>query len=201
MTAARLNHSCLPNAHFEYDELLGRLTVYAIHNIEQGHEILVSYMSRDWHITTTNRKATLKEHYKFTCRCQPCEGGAGFAKIRQGGRFKIAKLWVKIDAYRQRPTASPQQRYEYLQNLSTLADLLDFEGLVYPAVAEVYGYMADCCSEDLGLTQRMAAVSHDFSRIRGLEAARYKLRLAVMCTGQNSQIVADILIWMEGLGF
>lgn len=201
MNASRLNHSCAPNAHFEYDELLGRLTVYAIHNIEAGHEILVSYMSRDWHMKTPDRKVDLKRNYGFTCRCQPCKGGAGFARVRQRGRLRISKLWMGIDTHRNRLTSSQQQRYEYLQDLSALAEFLELEGLVYPALAEVQGFMAHCCSEDLGLTQRNAAVDHGVCRVRGQHAARYKLRLAVMCTGQNSQIVADILTWMEGLQF
>lgn len=199
--AARLNHSCVPNAHFEYDDLLGRLTVYAIHNIELGHEILVSYMSRDWHTTTQHRQADLKRNYRFTCQCQPCEGGGGSARIRQHVRIEISMLWGRIDEHRQRPRSSLQQRYQYLQDLRTLADILDLEGLMYPALAEVYGLVAECCSEELIIPQGRATIPHEACRAKGRDAARMKLRLAVMCTGQNSQIVADILTWMEGLGF
>lgn len=201
MNAARLNHSCVPNAHFEYYEFLGRLTVYAIHNIEQGDEILVSYMSRDWHKTTHDRKTDLRRNYGFGCLCQPCKGGAGFGWVRQHGRLKVHKLWGKILAHRQRARSSPQQGFQYLQHLSALADILALEGLVYPALAEVYELMAEYCSEELSLPQELAGVHHEVCRDRGQNAARYKLRLAVMCTGQNSQIVADILTWMEGLGF
>lgn len=183
MNAARINHSCVPNAHFEYDDFLGRLSVYAIHNIKQGNKILVSYISRDWHMTTHDRKTNLKRNYGFTCLCQPCRGGAGFGWVRQHARFEVSELWDKIDKHRQRPRSSPHQGFQYLQHLSALAEILDLEGLVYPALAEVYGFMAEYCSEELGLPQELAGVHHEVCCIRGQHAARYKLRLAVMCTG------------------
>lgn len=49
--ASRINHSCLPNAYFDYNEEWGRLTVYTIRDIDVGQEILVSYRSLDWHQT------------------------------------------------------------------------------------------------------------------------------------------------------
>lgn len=201
MNASRLNHSCVPNAHFEYDEILGRLTVYAIHNIEQGHEILVSYMSRDWHTTTQHRKVELQRNYRFTCLCQSCKNEGGFARIRQQGRVAISNLWDSILAHRRRPRSSLQERYQYLQDLRTLAEILDLEGLVYPALAEVCGLVAECCSQELTRPQWRATVDHEECRAKGREAARMKLRLAVLYTGQNSEIVAGILTWMEGLGF
>jgi len=120
---------------------------------------------------------------------------------RQHGRLKISSLWINVDEHRQRPSSSSHQRYQYLQDLTALVEILSLEGLVYPALADVCGWVAECCNEELILPQGRAAVRHEECRVKGQDAARIKLRMAVMCTGQNSQIVADILTWMEGLRF
>jgi len=40
---ARINHSCVPNAFYSWNEAIGRLTVHAVKDIKKGEEITIHY--------------------------------------------------------------------------------------------------------------------------------------------------------------
>ncbi|KAL6908279.1 hypothetical protein GGI43DRAFT_379144 [Trichoderma evansii] len=44
LEAARINHSCRPNAYKSWNENIGHLTVHTVLDIEQGEEITISYL-------------------------------------------------------------------------------------------------------------------------------------------------------------
>jgi len=66
-TVAKLNHSCNPNAIFNFDKNTGCMVVKAIHNIKKGSEICASYLLNK---EISNHKEYLYEHYGFTCDCE-----------------------------------------------------------------------------------------------------------------------------------
>lgn len=69
-TAARLNHSCVPNTSARYNKALGQLTVHALRDIATGEELEIDYI---W--TTPSRafrQQFLEEYYGFTCTCRAC---------------------------------------------------------------------------------------------------------------------------------
>tara|TARA_R110002060_G_scaffold54858_3_gene65445 strand:+ start:1815 stop:2843 length:1029 start_codon:yes stop_codon:yes gene_type:complete len=66
---ARINHSCLPNAVQYWNELLGKQTIYAVRPIDKGEEITTCYQPGG---TSSERKETLKEFFKFDCTCELC---------------------------------------------------------------------------------------------------------------------------------
>ena len=69
--AARLNHSCRPNAQHIWNPNLGRLTVHALTDIDSGVEITISYLSSVspvWDV----RRLYLQECFSFQCNCELC---------------------------------------------------------------------------------------------------------------------------------
>lgn len=74
--ASMFNHDCLPNAcRFEYIDKGGDgntdVFIRALHDIEEGTEICLSYFPIDW--PYGDRKKKLEEEYEFQCRCERCK--------------------------------------------------------------------------------------------------------------------------------
>jgi SET domain len=63
LTTSRINHSCLLNTHFSFDEKTGEETVQAIKDIKVGEEILISYCKPFY--TATERQKQLKQWDKM----------------------------------------------------------------------------------------------------------------------------------------
>ncbi|KAK4446384.1 hypothetical protein QBC34DRAFT_440895 [Podospora aff. communis PSN243] len=70
LETARINHSCRPNSHHAWNASLKQLTVHAVEDIEQGHEITITYMGNT--PTFPMRQSHLKELFGFTCACNLC---------------------------------------------------------------------------------------------------------------------------------
>lgn len=67
--AARFNHACNPNACFSWNAEIGKETIHAMRDIEEGEEITLSYCDmghgkrlRAWEL----------KHYGFVCDCKAC---------------------------------------------------------------------------------------------------------------------------------
>lgn len=70
LDAARINHSCRPNVHKSWNENIGRLTVHAVRDIEQGEEITISYLGKT--MDYIERQVILEELFRFDCGCDLC---------------------------------------------------------------------------------------------------------------------------------
>ena len=68
--ASRINHSCRHNAQNTWNANIGRLTIHALSDIEEGQEITISYLSR--RMEHAERQRFLKEKFYFDCRCDLC---------------------------------------------------------------------------------------------------------------------------------
>jgi len=66
----RINHSCVPNAHVAWSEVLEEQTVHAIKPIVAGEPITVCYMDPD--STRDERRAHLRTKLGFVCGCALC---------------------------------------------------------------------------------------------------------------------------------
>jgi hypothetical protein len=68
--ASRINHSCRHNSQNTWNENIGRLTIHALRDIEEGEEITITYLT----ITSeyADRQRFLKEKFKFDCKCELC---------------------------------------------------------------------------------------------------------------------------------
>ncbi|KAJ8610760.1 hypothetical protein MRB53_038311 [Persea americana] len=68
-TICLINHSCLPNAHNNWNEEKRHLTIHAIGNISAGQEITISY---DQGGPSIVRQRKLKQAFGFDCDCNVC---------------------------------------------------------------------------------------------------------------------------------
>ena len=100
LACSRLNHSCVPNAYFDYNEQRGLLIVYATQDIEQNAEITVSYVLKAWKWTTEARFEELRDSYGFTCDCGACSTAGDIGRLRQNHRDEIMALVNDAKAYR-----------------------------------------------------------------------------------------------------
>ncbi|KAG4435222.1 hypothetical protein IFR05_009298 [Cadophora sp. M221] len=68
-TSCFINHSCMPNAHNNWNSAKEHETIHAIRFIERGAEITLSY---DHGGASSERRAFLKENFGFSCTCSCC---------------------------------------------------------------------------------------------------------------------------------
>lgn len=96
-TVARFNHSCLPNALFEWRE--DKQVVLAACDIKKGEEIFVSYLgSACWHCETKERQELFVTRFGFSCACSLCATITGKKNIssdthRRRIRYLEDLLW------------------------------------------------------------------------------------------------------------
>lgn len=100
-TASRINHSCVPNAHFAWNQNIddgkGMETVHATRDIASGEEITLTYCDPLYDVAM--RKWEL-QHYGFKCDCKACieldENGAMdptcFAAASAERRYRLREL-------------------------------------------------------------------------------------------------------------
>ncbi|KAI9202199.1 uncharacterized protein BJ171DRAFT_515177 [Polychytrium aggregatum] len=78
-TAVFFNHSCAPNVGHHYIETAeggGLMTFFALRDIQEGEELLISYVPLSTSSGTNpraNRRAFLKHYFQFDCDCARCE--------------------------------------------------------------------------------------------------------------------------------
>ena len=69
--ASRINHSCRPNTHNDYNAALGQMTVHAAKAIAAGEEITVSYLGHEGSERAV-RQRNLRSRFGFKCTCSLC---------------------------------------------------------------------------------------------------------------------------------
>ncbi|KAM0403493.1 hypothetical protein ACHAQC_001106 [Fusarium culmorum] len=70
LATSRINHSCKPNAQNRWNQGLGKITVHAVEDIEQGQEITITYLGNPE--VYEERQKKLKNAFGFECRCRLC---------------------------------------------------------------------------------------------------------------------------------
>ena len=68
---ARLNHSCSPNCHHEWNATLGVETVHVISPVAAGEELTICYLTPAGR-PRTDRQTRLREKFCFDCDCLLC---------------------------------------------------------------------------------------------------------------------------------
>ncbi|TDL17391.1 SET domain-containing protein [Rickenella mellea] len=68
---SRCNHSCIPNATWDWDHCSLSMQLRALQPIREGEEITLSYLGH-WQ-SRSERQRELKTKYDFTCTCPACE--------------------------------------------------------------------------------------------------------------------------------
>ncbi|VUC29841.1 unnamed protein product [Clonostachys rosea] len=128
-TFCRMNHSCMPNTCWVYDEVTG-MEVYAVRDIREGEEITDSYTE-----VARSREARAKElaNWGFRCQCTACEGPE--AEVIDVRRRRVAQIRELLELYNrkdEKPVFSevPKTDLEALKLAEESVSLLSLENLV-----------------------------------------------------------------------
>ncbi|KAL8689268.1 MAG: hypothetical protein Q9224_004678, partial [Gallowayella concinna] len=185
LKAARFNHSCVPNAYFNWNPALHNLTIYAIHGIEVGNEILVNYEYQNAYERREDRRQSLQDSYLFWCSCVACKDGPNLDQ-NEALRATMRDLDARIQAG---AADAPTQR----QNIRRLLGLLDAAGITYPQNAELYGQLAESWK---GLMQQIDPREIQYRnecRMAAENAACSRLDAEIVAVGDDSTEVRDTL--------
>jgi hypothetical protein len=132
-TICLINHSCVPNAHNNWNSAEGHETIHAVRFIEKGTEITIPYERGG---PSSERQAYLKKAFGFTCTCSACTLPTPLLKASDDRRTQIQKLDEAIgDPFRMmnNPQASLQDCYSLLQLLEQ-----EYDGCISSPIARVY---------------------------------------------------------------
>ena len=171
LDASRINHSCIPNAHFSWNTNIERETLHAVRYIFKGEEITISYCPA---IRTLDERKSNLESYFFTCRCPACRRDQRFSIMSQIRRLQMLELDHKIADF-QIDAVAAQEEYDERNEepaILRLVDLLDEEGLVYEK-SRAYRDAAECALKQ-GL------------REEALEYAGKELDVLFCCVGRDA---------------
>jgi hypothetical protein len=90
---SRINHSCIPNVHYEYNPAIQRGTFHAVRDIERGEELLISYINGG---SRTKRWREPKlDLWGFKCQCAACANDEE-GKKREERRKEMFELDQKL---------------------------------------------------------------------------------------------------------
>jgi hypothetical protein len=84
-----INHSCLPNAHNNWNSNKNLETIHAIRYIKAGEEITISYSPAG---SSSSRRAYLQEKFGFECDCPLCSLPPAGILISNARRLEIEYL-------------------------------------------------------------------------------------------------------------
>ncbi|EMD32730.1 hypothetical protein CERSUDRAFT_118469 [Gelatoporia subvermispora B] len=122
-TLSRLNHSCSPNGHVDFDPGTLSLQLTAMRDIAAGEQITISYC--DVFLSQAERQKSLKR-FDFTCTCRSCKNHKHSDKRRAQINANKSILDKSIFDWIEDPTLSD----DYLEKkYLRLLDLMEQEGL------------------------------------------------------------------------
>ena len=171
LDAARINHSCVPNAHYSWNDSTKRITVHAIKDTFKGEEITISYCSAIQ--TLQERKRKLKPYF-FTCHCPACQDDTVFGSMSQIRRQQMLDLDQEIADYQHDlPTArAVYGHYDEHYATQKILGLLDKEGLFYEKSLAYHD-------------AAQWALKHGL-KMEALEYASKQLNVDLCCVGHDS---------------
>lgn len=167
-TVCFINHSCLPNAHNNWNEAEEHETIHAIRPIEKGTEITIPY---DHGGTQSKRQAFLEKSFGFTCTCSGCTLSPALLQASDNRRTQIQSLDDAIgDPFRM--MSSPRESLSYCFSLLQVLEQ-EFDSCPWALLARLY-YDAFQIS-----------IAHgDQARVSIFAERAYKAR--VICEGEDS---------------
>jgi len=121
---SRLNHSCIPNAHHQWNDNIGAVTVHAEKDIGVGEEIVISY------VPLCLDRATRTVRLGFKCLCAACDASTAFGQASEERR-KMLSLIDDILVEKRWLTARgvDNNHADGISNVSESMKLLEKEGI------------------------------------------------------------------------
>lgn len=179
LTICLINHSCLPNAHNNWNEDYEEETIHATKPIKAGEEITIDYSKADpSHI----RQQQLRNSFGFDCQCTLCSLPPQQLKLSDDRRVQIQRLDDGIGD----PMGMLSRPGACLADCLSLLKLLEEE---YGEAASIF--VARACYDAFQIS-----VAHsDRSRASAFAERAYKAR--IICEGEDSPATQRMKRLME----
>ena len=96
---SRINHSCIPNVHYEYNPAIQRGTYHAVRDIEEGEGLLISYINGGGRLKQWRQPKL--DLWGFVCKCAACRDDEEGRKreARRKEMFELDQKLAKQSAY------------------------------------------------------------------------------------------------------
>ncbi|KAL8949339.1 MAG: hypothetical protein Q9222_004544 [Ikaeria aurantiellina] len=204
--AARFNHSCLPNAWFNWNPNLQPygspdppeyLTLYTTKIIRADEEIVFNYRNKNWSRPRAERQRELNQDYGFLCDCMACRPN-GVGDLAEKRRARMRQDLNAIIRYHSDQDHTREMQFEALQSL---VSRLEREQLVYPQMADCQGKIADWWFREMRRCQQgsSAWVDAEVCRSEGLKAARRRLQIELICLGEDAPEIRNTIVQIPQL--
>ncbi|KAF8809293.1 SET domain-containing protein [Phlegmacium glaucopus] len=105
LRTSRCNHSCGPNARWEWDLKRFALVLIAVRDIKEGEEITIPYIAPN--MSSTERQDVLSNFYGFHCLCSFCTLPKNTKRQSDLARSTIASTWSTGNFKKSPSTTSP----------------------------------------------------------------------------------------------
>ncbi|KAF2187282.1 SET domain-containing protein [Zopfia rhizophila CBS 207.26] len=205
-TAARLNHSCIPNVFMTWNSRIKRVTVHATRDIHPRDELTCSYIGTKTFFFPAEERRRLLVKWAFKCMCPACDTNHSAFEEHDANRCKLYTNQEYMDFFFSKrvehpnPSAStpsrkthtdPPTQYEYLLAEQTILDTIDVlrqEGCTDMELARQRKMLAVYVLPDLG--KWTAALAH----------AKTTLLIAERCIGTDNPDIEETRKSKEMLG-
>ena len=150
-TIARVNHSCVPNARYEWDEGGGRMRLVAMDHVCEGGEITITYgadvsidprvsVASPVPLTREERRQRLWDKFGFVCTCAGCCEGDGDARAAAEGAPPSAQSRVDEDRGHE---AAKAMKDPFDEAAEAIEDHCEAAGAMEESHGETAGAMED----------------------------------------------------------
>lgn len=193
---SRANHSCLPNAVFDWDPTRSVGTLHALQEIPPNTEIKIEYYP---HETSSLRKAEirreeLRQQYAFECDCPACnESRHDVDNEDDIRRQKAARLWRSINKNEPHANESHAQAvFRKLRQTDEYVSILRHLGITDLKAADGWGRAAELQLEHFDLAetdyhQQHCGCINEGTRIKHLNTAsvflKEQIKYRICCWG------------------
>ncbi|KAF8179930.1 hypothetical protein K438DRAFT_1603255 [Mycena galopus ATCC 62051] len=148
LNISRCNHSCGPNAKWQWDAASLSLSLVALRPIQAGQEITVAYVTPT--CSRTERRSKLKTMYNFSCRCEICARPASLTCKSDAARAELHMIWPSLPSFEEWCLDPDMGDYALIDVHLRAASLIESEGLEMldygkhlDAIAMGYGALRD----------------------------------------------------------
>lgn len=173
-TISLINHSCLPNAHNNWNPNAEHETIHAVRPIQAGEEITIRY---DRGGPLAARQAFLRKSFGFDCHCSACSLGTQELQASDSRQVLIQQLDEAIGDW-SRPAE------ESLQDCQSLLHVL----------REEFGPHTEVHDARLYYDAFQICIAHgDQARASVLAERAYKAR--VVCEGEDSPVTQKVKLF------
>ncbi|KAJ7759648.1 hypothetical protein B0H16DRAFT_1313336 [Mycena metata] len=150
LNISRCNHSCGPNAKWQWDPVTFALSLVALRPIRAGQEITVAYIAPTY--SRAERRTQLKSMYNFSCRCEFCARPEAVTYRSDAARSELRAFWAAdhLPPFEEWCLDATMSDYALIEAHKRAVALIESEGLEVldygkhlDAIAMGYGALRD----------------------------------------------------------